>query len=255
MNPERLQSLLRHVQTGELSIDAALRHLRQLPFEKLPFATVDQHRALRCGHGEVIYCEGKTPQQVTAIARTLASQGHAVLGTRATVEQQRAVKEALPEAQVDAVSRTILIAPPAIKDPAGPPVAVVCAGTTDLPVAEESAATLRFMGVPAVRLTDCGVSGLHRLLGQLEVLQGACAVIVLAGMEGALPSVVGGLVDCPVFAVPTSVGYGASFGGLAALLGMLNSCASSVCAVNIDNGFGAAYCAGLVYHQVTKSRA
>lgn len=252
MNPERLQSLLKEVQAGELSIDAALRHLRRLPFENLPFATVDQHRALRCGHGEVIFCQGKTVAQVVEIAKALRARGHAVLGTRASEAQQAAIHQEFSDALIDPVARTILLDPPVIAENTDPPVGLICAGTADLPVADEAARTLQFMGVPTRRLTDVGVSGLHRLLAHVEMLQEACAVVVVAGMEGALPSVVGGLVSCPVFAVPTSVGYGANLGGVTALLGMLNSCAANICSVNIDNGFGGAYCAGLVYLQIAR---
>ncbi len=232
-----------------------MERLRRLPFEQLPFATVDHHRSLRCGHPEVIYCPGKTASQTVEIARRLAEKNACVLATRASAEQIAAMRTAFENVEVNEAGRAVLVNPPAVVEP--PPgqvyVALVSAGTADGPVAEEAALTLRSMRVPVKRLTDVGVSGLHRLLSQLEVLQQACAVIVVAGMEGALPSVVGGLVACPVYAVPTSIGYGASLGGLSALLGMLNSCAANVSVVNIDNGFGAAFSASLVYRQVAKT--
>ncbi len=256
MNAEQVRALLQSVRAGETSIDDAADRLRALPFERLAFATLDHHRALRCGHPEVIFCQGKTVEQVVEIAARLAEQSDTVLATRASVDQLEALRARFPMIQINAAGRVALIGEtderPVEED--APHVALLSAGTSDLPVVEEAAMTLRSMRVPVRRLNDVGVSGLHRLLAQLDVLQGACAVIVVAGMEGALPSVVGGLVDCPVYAVPTRVGYGASFDGLAALLGMLNSCASSVSVVNIDNGFGAAFSAGLVHRQVVKAR-
>ena len=257
MNPDALRQLLADVASGALTIDSAHARLRKLPFEQLASATVDHHRAIRCGHPEVIFCQGKTVQQVLAIAQSLVASGQHVLATRASDEQIAALRAAHENVIVSEPGRAVLInAPPTPEASADArPVVVISAGTSDAPVAEEAAMTLRSMRVPTVRLTDVGVSGLHRLLAQAEVLQRACAVVVIAGMEGALPSVVGGLVACPVFAVPTSVGYGASFGGLAALLGMLNSCASAVSVVNTDNGYGAAYSAGLVYQQVQRSVA
>jgi NCAIR mutase (PurE)-related protein len=265
-----------------------MERLRALPFENLGFATVDHHRQLRCGHPEVIFCQGKTVEQVVGIAERLAAGGSCVLATRASAEQRAALAKRFPGAVVNELGRGVLIGekpnchPEGVSTTEGSgterrgssvetrsfgvpqddvpaevrsrPVTVVCAGTSDLPVAEEAGLTLRSMGVAAVRINDVGVSGLHRLLPHVEVLQRSCAVVVIAGMEGALPSVVGGLVACPVYAVPTSVGYGASLGGLAAMLGMLNSCASNVSVVNIDNGFGAAYSAGLVWQQVHKGK-
>jgi hypothetical protein len=238
-------------------VESALERLRALPFEDLGFATVDHHRQLRCGHPEVIFCQGKTVEHVVGIAERLAARGACVLATRASAEQRAALREKFPGAVVNELGRGVLINPKSEtripnEEQGGRPVTVVCAGTSDLPVAEEAALTLRSMGVPAIRLNDVGVSGLHRLLPHVPALQRSCAVVVIAGMEGALPSVVGGLVACPVYAVPTSVGYGANLGGLAAMLGMLNSCASNVSVVNIDNGFGAAYSAGLVWQQVQR---
>jgi NCAIR mutase (PurE)-related protein len=245
-----LKELLTSLSTGQTTVDDAIARLRRLPFERLEFATVDHHRALRCGHPEVIFCPGKSPAQVVEIARRLEPSG-SVLATRASADQLAALQSAFPSLLVNTPGRCALLNAP---EPAAgsPHVALISAGTADAPVAEEAALTLRSMRAPVKRLTDVGVSGLHRLLHQLDILQEACAVIVIAGMEGALPSVVGGLVACPVFAVPTSVGYGASLGGLAALLGMLNSCASNVSVVNIDNGFGAAFSASLVHHQMAR---
>lgn len=257
MNSQQLHDLLAAVAAGTTDVAAAADQLRRLPAQQLDCATLDHHRALRCGHPEVIFCPGKHPEHVVRIAEHLAARGHPVLATRATPEQLSAVRSAFPSVVVEDLARAFLLNAP---DPApfadsDPFVAVVSAGTADLPVAHEALFTLRATRTPHVRIVDVGVSGLHRLLAHVETLQKACAVIVCAGMEGALPSVVGGLVACPVYAVPTSVGYGASFNGLAALLGMLNSCASSVSVVNIDNGFGAAYSASLVHQQVTKRAA
>jgi len=248
--------LLDDVRRGAVEIDEAIERLRRMPFEQLPHATLDHHRAIRCGHPEVIFCQGKTAEQVVSIARHLSAGGQTVLGTRASDGQRAAVRQAFAQADINELARTVLINAPQVDMAAGagstPPVLVICAGTADLPVAEEAMTTLRAMGVPAHRITDVGVSGLHRLLAHVETLQRACAIVVVAGMEGALPSVVGGLVACPVFAVPTSVGYGANFGGLSALLTMLNSCASNIATVNIDNGFGGAFAAALVYKQVVR---
>ena len=259
VTPAQLQSLLSSVATGQTPVEQALQRLRSLPFEDLGFATLDHHRQLRCGHPEVIFCQGKTVTQVLEIAQRLAANGANVLATRASDDHRHALAKAFPTAIVNELGRGVLIENPKpetrnSKQAPSPNsqshVTVVCAGTSDLPVAEEAALTLRAFRVPAVRITDVGVAGLHRLLPHVPTLQRSCAVIAIAGMEGALPSVIGGLVACPVFAVPTSVGYGASLGGIAALLSMLNSCASNVSVVNIDNGFGAAYSAGLVYQQV-----
>lgn len=257
MNPDQLRTLLELVARNGTSVDQALERLRSLPFERVgDFATVDHHRALRCGHPEVIFAQFKTVEHVIAIAARLAATGNPVLATRCSAEQMAAIQAAYPDALVSDIARAALIHPPAVieAEAGGAYVALVTAGTADQPVAEEAALTLRSMRVPVRRLSDVGVAGLHRLLSQVDVLQGACATIVCAGMEGALPSVVGGLCACPVYAVPTSVGYGASFNGLAPLLGMLNSCSSNVSVVNIDNGFGAALSAGLVYRQVAGAR-
>jgi NCAIR mutase (PurE)-related protein len=242
----RLRRLLQQVQTGELGIQEAVDWLRDLPFEDLGFARVDHHRALRRGIPETVFCQGKTPQQVATIVESLAARHGRVLATRADPETFEQVQLALPTATYYPAGRVIFVGEmPAVPADA-PYVLVVTAGTSDLPVAEEAALTARVCGSRVERLTDVGVSGLHRLLDARPVLQGANVVVVVAGMEGALASVVGGLVPCPVIAVPTSIGYGASFGGLAALLAMLNSCAPGVTVVNIDNGYGAGYSAHLI---------
>jgi hypothetical protein len=238
VNEATLRQLLASVRDGETDLDEALRRLRHLPFERTAFATVDHHRAIRCGFGEVIFCPGKTPEQVREIFARLAAQGGAVLATRATPEQYAAVRVDFPTADYDASARAVTLRQGEAPEPVGH-VAIVAAGTSDLSVAEEARITAEMMGARVTTHYDVGVAGLHRLLAHETALQQATALVVVAGMEGALPSVVGGLVAAPVIAVPTSVGYGASFGGLAALLGMLNSCASGVSVVNIDNGFGA----------------
>ncbi len=253
MNSEALQQLLKSVAAGETSVAQAVQRLRSLPFEQIECASLDHHRALRCGHPEVIFCPGKTADQVVQIAQRLAAAGSPVLATRASQEQIAAVRAAFSHPLV--TSTTILIHPPPVSEPVPdrPCVAVVAAGTADTPVADEAALTLRCMSVPTHRLTDVGVAGLHRLLPHVPLLQKCCALVVIAGMEGALPSAVGGLVACPVFAVPTSVGYGANLAGLTTLLAMLTSCVANVSVVNIDNGFGAALCASLTYNQVVRN--
>ena len=247
MTPERLQALLDEVARGEVSPDEARRRLAWAPVEEFPFASVDHHRALRQGFPEVIFGAGKTAVQVVAIARRIADRGDGVLVTRVAPEAAEALRSAFPAIEVNELGRTAWLPPaePIVRQALGT-VLIVTAGTSDLPVAEEAAVTARAFGNPVERLTDVGVAGIHRLLAQGEKLRSASVVIVVAGMEGALPSVVGGLVAAPVIAVPTSVGYGASFGGVAALLGMLNSCASGVTVVNIDNGFGAACAASRI---------
>jgi NCAIR mutase (PurE)-related protein len=221
-------------------------------FERLPFATIDHLRPITQGHQEVIFCQGKTPGQVVAIAeRLVAAEGEAgtFLATRTDAEQVAALKARFPRAEVNELGRTVFLPADPEPTPTGRGTVLVCtAGTSDLPVAEEAAVTARAFKNRVERLTDVGVAGIHRLLTQTDVLRSASVIIVVAGMEGALPSVVGGLVKVPVIAVPTSVGYGASFGGLAALLAMLNSCASGVTVVNIDNGFGAAAAASRINH-------
>jgi len=248
MNEEALRGLLRGFKRGEVTERAALRQLKNLSFEVLPYARVDHHRALRQGFPEVIFCQGKTPDQIAGIAQRLVKAGHLLLATRATETDFRAVQAVLPAACYHDVARAITVGRP--RKPRsrarGRSVLVVSAGTTDIPVSEEAVLTVEMMGHRVDRLFDVGVAGIHRLLHSVKELERAGVVIVTAGMEGALPSVVGGLTDRPVIAVPTSSGYGASFGGIAALLGMLNSCASGVTVVNIDNGFGAGFAAGLI---------
>ena len=244
MEIEKLRSLLEQVKDGEVAVADALQSLRTLPFEDLGFSKIDHHRQLRTGFPEVIFCEGKTVEHVQQISERILAAGQPLLATRATPDMYEAVKSIQPAARYNALGRTISVAQS--EDDGVPGILVVSAGTSDLPVAEEAAETALMMGNLPERLYDVGVAGLHRLISNHEKLLSARVIIVVAGMEGALPSVVGGLVDCPVIAVPTSIGYGASFGGLAALLGMLNSCASGVTVVNIDNGFGAGYSAALI---------
>jgi len=250
MTRTNLIELLAQVERGAVSVEDATAQLATLPFEDLGHTRVDHHRSLRTGLPEVIYAAGKTSEQTLAIFSSLAADGVDVLATRADAAASALVLAHFPAAQYHPVARTIALRQSAV---CAPPegfvagcVAVLCAGTSDLPVAEEAAVTCETFGVRVVRLFDVGVAGLHRLLAVREELAMADAVIVCAGMEGALPSVVGGLVGVPVLAVPTSVGYGASFSGAAALLGMLNSCSPNVSVVNIDNGFGAAYSAVLI---------
>jgi hypothetical protein len=241
MDTDRLQRLLEEVQTGDRSVAAALDALRALPYESVGRdARIDTHRALRTGLSEVVYCPGKSQEQLTQIMQRLAEQSPRVLATRATPDQFAAVSAALPQAMYHPLPRLITLGdPPAPRHPERY-VAVLTAGTADTPVGEEAALTLEWQGSRVERLYDVGVAGLQRLLDNLELVQHAHVLVVAAGMEGALVSVVAGLVSRPVVAVPTSVGYGTSFGGIAALLTMLNSCAGGVAVVNIDNGFGAA---------------
>ena len=245
LNAESIRKLFAQVRTGKLSPDDAVDRLRHLPFEDLGFAKVDHHRALRAGMPEVILGEGKTPAQVAGIFSRLAKHDGNILATRASAQQFAAVKRKVRSAEYRELARAIVLQRDKTKHGKGT-IAVVSAGTSDIPVAEEAVVTAELMGNEVAHLYDVGVAGIHRLLANREALTKARVVIVCAGMEGALPSVVGGLVGVPVIAVPTSVGYGASFEGLAALLGMLNSCASNVSVVNIDNGFGAGYVASLI---------
>ena len=245
MNEAALRLLLDQIAAGNLGPAAALERLRHLPFEDLGFARVDHHRQLRQGAAEVILGQGKTPAEVAAIAAAAAVHAPNLLVTRADPAMFDAVAAALPDAVWHPRPRAITLER-APRTRGRGTVMVVAAGTSDLPVAEEAALTADLLGGPVDTLYDCGVAGIHRLLAELERLRAARVIIVAAGMEGALPSVVGGLVAAPVIALPTSVGYGASFGGLAALLGMLNSCASNVSVVNIDNGFGAGFVAASI---------
>jgi len=245
LDERALRSLFEAGQHSRLDLDRALQALRKLPYEDLGFAHLDTHRSLRTGFPEVVFCPGKRIEQVVAIMQQLAQGRAPLLATRAGPEVFAAVQAVLPAARYNELGRLIIYEANPLPLRQGT-VLVITAGTADLPVAEEAAATAEVMGNPVERLFDVGVAGLHRLLGHLEQIQAASVIIVVAGMEGALPSVVGGLVRRPVIAVPTSIGYGASFNGLAALLGMLNSCAAGVTVVNIDNGFGAGYAASLI---------
>ncbi len=245
MNAESIRHLFEQVRKGKLSPDAAVARLRHFPFEDLGFAKVDHHRALRAGMPEVIFGEGKSPAQVAAIFARLAKHGGNILATHASEKQFAAVKKKIRAAEYRELARAIVLQRDRGRHGKGT-VAVVSAGTSDIPVAEEAVVTAELMGNEVEHFYDVGVAGIHRLLANREALAKARVVVVCAGMEGALPSVVGGLVGVPVIAVPTSVGYGASFKGLTALLGMLNSCASNVSVVNIDNGFGAGYVASLI---------
>jgi NCAIR mutase (PurE)-related protein len=245
---ERVRALLEDVAAGRATIDRALGLLDIDPVESLGFATIDHHRALRSGYPEVVFGEGKTVDHTLAICAHLAAKGDGFLVTRTSDAQRAALSAAHPSAHVNALARTVCLGglPRESSQRDTGTALVVTAGTSDLPVAEEAAETLAAMGFPAARLTDVGVAGIHRLLSQHDALREAAVVIVVAGMDGALPSVVGGLVRVPVIAVPTSVGYGASFHGLSALLAMLNSCAAGVVVCNIDNGFGAAMAAARI---------
>jgi NCAIR mutase (PurE)-related protein len=246
MDPKRVRELLEGVQRGATSVDAALTELRDLPFVDLGYAAVDHHRALRQGAPEVILGQGKTPAQIVGIARELARSGQNVLVTRLEAEPAREVCAALPELRYTPLARTATLEQAPISPLGTRPVGLVSAGTGDLPVAEECAETLRMLGAPVERIYDVGVAGIHRLLYRRDALDRAAVLIVVAGMEGALPSVVGGIAAGPVIAVPTSIGYGVSVGGLTALASMLASCASGVVVCNIDNGFGAAYAAARI---------
>lgn len=245
MNREEIKNLLEAVKNNEVNIDEALKDLEDLPFKDLGFAMIDNHRELRVGYPEVIYCEGKTVEQVKEIVQFMLTKDNNILGTRATEEMYNAVKEICEEAEYNKLGRTITIKKKE-QDLTESYIAIVSAGTSDLPVVEEAYETAKILGNRVKKITDVGVAGIHRLFSKLEIIRGAKVVIVVAGMEGALASVLGGLVDKPVIGIPTSVGYGANFGGLSALLSMLNSCASGVSVVNIDNGFGAAYNASII---------
>jgi len=244
MDEQRLRELLEHVQTGQTDPDTAMRQLKRLPFEDIGYAKIDHHRCARTGVPEVIYCQGKSISQIRGIVRKMSPHHHNILATRADREVFQGILEDHPECEYSEMARIVIINP----RPAGKigNIAVVSAGTSDIPVAEEAAVTAETLGNQVNRIYDVGVAGIHRLLYSCEELFEANVAVVVAGMEGALASVVGGLVSCPVIGVPTSIGYGASFGGIAALLSMLNSCAAGVSVVNIDNGFGAGYQASLV---------
>lgn len=245
MNTEETKQLLESIKEGSMTVEDGLKQLEDLPYKDLGYAMIDNHRELRVGYPEVIYCEGKTPEQVAGIVQFMLTKNCNILGTRASEQVYTAVRAVCPMTQYNKSARTISIKAREIELTESY-IAVVTAGTSDIPVAEEAAETASIFGNKVERVYDVGVAGIHRLFGKLEIIRGAKVVIVVAGMEGALASVVGGLVDKPVIAVPTSVGYGASFGGVSALLTMLNSCASGISVVNIDNGFGAGYTASII---------
>jgi NCAIR mutase (PurE)-related protein len=257
LTPETVLRLLEAVAAGEATPEMALQRLSWLPVEEVgagdPFARLDHHRSLRVGFAEVVFCQGKTAEQSVAICRRLASRDGSFLATRADSATREALIDAFPIARASDLGRTVWLESADAAEPEGLPVLVLSAGTSDLPVAEEAAITARAFGHPVSRLYDVGVAGIHRLLADGGRLQEAGVIIVVAGMEGALPSVVGGLTGMPVVAVPSSVGYGASFGGLAALLAMLNSCAAGITVVNIDNGFGAACAATRILRLTARS--
>ena len=249
MNRKKVRDVLEKVSAGIINVDEALDLLRTLPFEDMGFATIDHHRVLRTGIPEVIFCEGKTVEQVVSIAERIVSAGSDLFATRASPDIYEAVRERIPETEYNELAKTITLLKkktPPEEDTNRGTILVISAGTSDIPVAEEAAVTAQALGNRVERIYDVGVAGIHRLFAHTEKIEASSVIIVVAGMEGALASVVGGLVDKPVIAVPTSIGYGASFQGLTALLGMLNSCASGVTVVNIDNGFGAGYAASLM---------
>ncbi len=246
MDATILEQLLEEVRAGRLSVTEALERLRHLPYENLGFARVDHHRALRQGFPEVVFAAGKSTDQLQGILASLSARANHVLMTRLAPDQAEILVADFPEAQYHPVSQVLTLSREEVPDRGRGVVVVISAGTSDIPVAEEAALTAGIMGNRVETLYDCGVAGLHRLLAHQHLFRQATVFVVVAGMEGALPSVVGGLVDRPVIAVPTSVGYGAAFGGLAALLAMLNSCANGIAVVNIDNGYGAGYLAALI---------
>ncbi len=245
MNAKDVEKLLTEVKNGDTSVEKALEALKNFPYTDLGFARIDHHREIRTGYPEIIYCAGKTIEQVREIVRVMSARENNVIGTRATPEMFEAVKEIAPEAVYYAVARIISWQR---KKPESPEtsIAVITAGTSDMPVAEEAAITAELLGNKVFRIYDAGVAGIHRLVDKLPEIRKCRVIIVIAGMEGALASVVGGLVDKPVIAVPTSVGYGANFGGISALLAMLTSCSTGVTVVNIDNGFGAGFNASMI---------
>jgi NCAIR mutase (PurE)-related protein len=252
MNQESVKNLLIGVKSGEVPVEEAIDRLKSLPYLDLGFAVVDTHRALRQGFPEVIMGEGKEPRDILGIIESLRKTGNTILVTRVGTEKARAVRKQLPEMTYNERARTLVLVEGEITIRGRGDIMVVSAGTSDIPVAEEAAVVCELMGNRTERLWDVGVAGIHRLMNHVDRLRSANVLVVAAGMEGALPSVIGGIVERPVVAVPTSVGYGAGFGGLSALLGMLNSCAAGVCVVNIDNGFGAGYAAGIICQNLQK---
>ncbi len=245
MNKAAIRTLLQSVQAKEMEVDAALGIIEDLPYKELGFAKIDNHREIRVGYPEVIYCEGKTIEQLKSIVQFMLTKDNNILATRANEKMYEAVKMICPEAQYNVLGRTITIRKreEALTDSY---IVIISAGTSDMSVVEEAAETALLLGNRVEKVLDAGVAGIHRLFAKMDLIRDAKVIIVVAGMEGALASVIGGLVDKPIIAVPTSVGYGANFGGLSALLSMLNSCASGVSVVNIDNGFGAAYNASII---------
>ena len=254
MDPIAIRELLQRVSNGNVDVEEALAELKALPFSDLGFAKVDHHRALRTGFPEVILGQSKTTEQIIAISREIDSRGQTVLVTRLSPDQGLALTEAMPEVKYDAVSRTAVLMRSAPEISGRGTIVVATAGTSDLPVAEEAAVTAEVLGNRVERIYDVGVAGVHRLLSYRSTLEAAAVIIVVAGMEGALASVIGGLVSKPIIGVPTSVGYGVAFGGIAALLGMLTSCASGVTVVNIDNVFGAACAAAMINRNSDRTR-
>ena len=245
MNPTDLKKLLEDVRQGKLGVNDALNNLRDLPYKDLDFAKIDNLREIRTGYPEIIYCPGKTREQVKSIVEFMLGRNTNILATRATEEIYKAVLEIYPDAEYYPEAKAIVIKRVEMKAPKTY-ISVVTAGTSDIPIAEEAAVTAEVLGNKVERIYDVGISGIHRLFDNIEKIRNSKIIIVIAGMEGALPSFIGGMVDKPIIAVPTSVGYGANFQGLSALLGMLNSCANGVSVVNIDNGFGAGYYASMI---------
>ncbi|HEY7426016.1 MAG TPA: nickel pincer cofactor biosynthesis protein LarB [Gemmataceae bacterium] len=253
MTADEMRTLLEQVQAGRLDVDAALQRLQEPPVADLGYAQVDLQRRQRCGFPEVILCEGKTPLWVEGVVREIVKANQDCLATRVSAEQSAYLAQAFPQAEQDRVARTFwLPAPSSAPRTTSGRVVVITAGTSDLPVAQEAVVTSRALGCDVKLLADVGVAGIHRLLRHREQFAGADAIVCVAGMDGALPSVVGGLVDCPVIAVPTSIGYGAAFGGLAALLTMLNACSANVVPVNIDSGFKGGYVAALIARRAAR---
>jgi len=245
MNIKEVEKLLTDVKTGKTSVDEALEVLKNFPYTDLGFARIDHHREIRTGYPEIVYCAGKTVEQVKEIFRVMSERENNAVGTRASQDMYDAVKSIIPDAVYYKIARIISVQKKKPQTPASL-IAVITAGTSDMPVAEEAAVTAELLGNNVIRIYDAGVAGIHRLVDKLPEIRKCKVIIVIAGMEGALASVVGGLVDKPVIAVPTSVGYGANFGGISALLAMLTSCSSGVTVVNIDNGFGAGFSASMI---------
>jgi hypothetical protein len=245
MNAKELETILKGISTGTVSVEEAMEKLREFPYTDLGFARIDHHRELRTGYPEIVYCAGKTPEQVRAIFTAIDSHDNNIIGTRAGKELFTYISPFFPEAEYFEIARIISIRKKEIKPPSSM-IAIITAGTSDIPVAEEAAVTAELLGNNVVRIYDAGVAGIHRLVDKLPEIRACRVAVVIAGMEGALASVVGGLVNMPVIAVPTSVGYGASFEGISALLAMMTSCAAGVTVVNIDNGFGAGFAASRI---------